>query len=75
MVNLKMERPQVSAAQLKPLLTLAIALGWLLAAWFAWNAWQLQRDGARRDAVTQSRDEAAVFSRQGQPRRLHRLIA
>ena len=63
MVNLKMERPQLSAAQLKPLLTVAIVLGWLLAAWFAWNAWQLQRDSARRDTVTQSRDEAVQAAR------------
>ncbi|HEY5612060.1 MAG TPA: phosphomannomutase/phosphoglucomutase, partial [Lysobacter sp.] len=57
MVNLKMERPQLSAEQLKPLLTVAIVVGLVLAAWFAWNAWDLQRDNARRETVTQSRDE------------------
>ena len=58
MVNLKMERPRLSAAQLKPLLTVAIVAGSVLAVWFAWNAWELQRDSARRATVTQSRDEA-----------------
>ena len=58
MVDLKMERPRLSVAQLKPLLTLAIVVGSLLAAWFAWNAWELQRDSGRRGTVTHSRDAA-----------------
>ncbi len=58
MVDFKMERPQLSAAQLKPLLTAAIVVGSLLAVWFAWNAWELQRDGARRETLTRARDEA-----------------
>ncbi len=59
MVNLKMERPRLSAAQLKPLLTIVVVVGAVLAAWFAWNAWELQRDSTRRDTVTRSRDDAA----------------
>ncbi|MFD0739876.1 phosphomannomutase/phosphoglucomutase [Lysobacter koreensis] len=58
MVDLKMERPQLSAAQLKPLLPLAIGVAALLAAWFGWNAWEQYQDGARRGAVTAARDAA-----------------
>ncbi len=58
MVDLKVGRPKFSAAQLKPLLTVAIVLATLLAAWFAWNAWDLQRAGSRRDTVQRSRDAA-----------------
>lgn len=63
MVDFKMERPQLSAAQLKPLLTVTIVVGSVLAAWFGWNAWELQRDSARRATVTQSRDAAVQAAR------------
>ena len=60
MVDLKMERPQVSVAELKPLLTaLAVAL-LLLAAWIAWGVWQQYDDGARREAVQSARDGAVA---------------
>jgi hypothetical protein len=58
MVDLKMERPKLSAAQFKPLLMVAIVIASVLAAWFAWNAWDLQSDSARRETVKRSRDAA-----------------
>ncbi len=59
MVDLKIERPQLSLEQLRPLRPLAIALGLLLAAWFAFSAWQQYRDGTRRGALVLARDVAA----------------
>ncbi|MGH8085977.1 MAG: phosphomannomutase/phosphoglucomutase [Lysobacter sp.] len=55
---MKMERPQLSLEQLKPLLPLLVGVCALLAAWFGWNAWQQYRDDARHAAIEQSRDSA-----------------
>jgi phosphomannomutase/phosphoglucomutase len=65
MVDIKMERPRLSAAQLKPLLIAVMVLGIVLAAWFAWNAWGLQRDSMRRDTVRTSRDAAVQTAQSG----------
>ncbi|OHE84733.1 MAG: phosphomannomutase [Lysobacterales bacterium RIFOXYD1_FULL_69_11] len=59
MVDLKIERPQLSLDQLRPLRPVVIALGLLLAAWLAFSAWQQQRDGARRSSLVTARDVAA----------------
>ncbi|GAB2629611.1 phosphomannomutase/phosphoglucomutase [Novilysobacter erysipheiresistens] len=58
MIDMKMERPQLSLEQLKPLLPLLVGACALLAAWFGWNAWQQYRDDARHTAIDQSRDNA-----------------
>ena len=63
MVDMKFERPQLSAGQLKPLRPLLIAACGLLALWFAWSGWQQHRDSARRSSITLSRDMAAQFVR------------
>ncbi|MFP7723794.1 phosphomannomutase/phosphoglucomutase [Lysobacter sp. A3-1-A15] len=59
MVDLKIERPQVSLEQLRPLRPVVIALGLLLAAWLAYSAWQQNHDGSRRSALVTARDVAA----------------
>jgi len=55
-----LEKGQITAgaAQLKVLLPVVAALFVLLAAFFAWSGWQLDRDGARRLAVTEARNAA-----------------
>ncbi|AWV08740.1 phosphomannomutase [Lysobacter maris] len=56
MVDLKIERPQLSAEQgrlLRRLLALACVL---LAAWFAWCGWQQQQDSSRRAGLQSARD-------------------
>ncbi|MDR0184619.1 phosphomannomutase/phosphoglucomutase [Lysobacter arvi] len=60
-----LEKGQLTAgaAQLKVLLPAVAVLFALLAAFFAWSGYQLHRDGARRLAITESRNaavEAAV---------------
>ncbi|GAB3747171.1 phosphomannomutase/phosphoglucomutase [Lysobacter olei] len=58
MVDMKIERPQLSLAQLKPLLPVVIVGSLLLAAWFGWSGWEQHRGGQRRDALQQARDMA-----------------
>ncbi|TWI13635.1 phosphomannomutase/phosphoglucomutase [Aerolutibacter ruishenii] len=58
MVDIKIERPQLSLAQLKPALPAVIVGSLLFAAWFGWSGWEQYRDGARRIAVQQARDTA-----------------
>jgi phosphomannomutase/phosphoglucomutase len=58
MVDMKIERPQLSLAQLKPLLPVVIVGSVLLAGWFGWSGWEQHRDGARRSAVQAARDAA-----------------
>ena len=58
MVDMKIERPQLSLAQLKPLLPVVIVGSLLLAGWFGWSGWEQHRDGARRVALQQARDTA-----------------
>ena len=65
MVDFKMQRPKLSAAQLQPLLTVAIVVAAVLAAWFAWTAFHLHRDGLRRETVERSRDAAVHAARTG----------
>jgi len=65
MIDLKMARPKLSVAQLKPLLAMAMVVSALLAAWFAWNAWDLHRDGSRRDTLQRSRDQAVQIAQAG----------
>ena len=65
MVDFKMQRPKLSAAQLKPLLTVVIVVAAVLAAWFAWTAFHLHRDGLRRETVERSRDAAVHAARTG----------
>lgn len=73
MVDLKIERPQLSADQLKPLRPVAIALCVLLAAWFAWSGWQQHRDNARRTGIERARDAAVEAAKTGLAGELKRL--
>ena len=58
MIDMKMERPQVSLDTFRPLLPAVAVACALLAAWMGWNAWQQHRDDARHGAIEQSRDAA-----------------
>ena len=58
MIDMKMERPQLSMASIAPLLPLLAVVCALLALWFGWSGWQQYQDGTRRDAIQQSRDGA-----------------
>ena len=60
MIDMKMERPQVSLDTFKPLLPVVAVVCALLAAWLGWNAWQQHRDDARHGAIEQSRDAATA---------------
>ncbi|WP_235567189.1 phosphomannomutase/phosphoglucomutase [Lysobacter sp. Root604] len=73
MVDLKMERPKLSAEQLKPLRSVAIVLCALLAAWFAWSGWQQHRDNARRSGIERARDAAIEAAKTGLAGELKRL--
>ncbi|SFL15284.1 phosphomannomutase/phosphoglucomutase [Lysobacter sp. cf310] len=73
MVDLKMERPKLSAEQLKPLRPVAIVLCALLAAWFAWSGWQQHRDNARRSGIERARDAAIEAAKTGLAAELKRL--
>ncbi|RDZ26803.1 phosphomannomutase/phosphoglucomutase [Lysobacter silvisoli] len=73
MVDLKIERPKLSADQLKPLRPVAIAVLALLAAWFAWSGWQQQRDNARRGGIERARDAAVEAAKGGLAAELKRL--
>ncbi|ROU09072.2 phosphomannomutase/phosphoglucomutase [Lysobacter enzymogenes] len=61
MVEVKLEKPQISAAQLKPALLPAAALCGVLALWMAWAGVQQHLDASRRADLIQVRD-AAVSS-------------
>ncbi len=58
MVDLKIERPQLSAEQGRFLRLLLAGACVLLAAWFAWSGWQQHRDASRRTGIEQARDQA-----------------
>ncbi|NUO76540.1 MAG: phosphomannomutase/phosphoglucomutase [Lysobacter sp.] len=73
MVDLKIERPKLSADQLKPLRPVAIVLCALLAAWFAWSGWQQHRDNARRGGIERARDAAVAAAKTGLATELKRL--
>ena len=75
MVDLKIERPQLSLDQLRPLRPVVIALALLLAAWLAFSAWQQQRDGARRSSLTTARDVAAQSLGSSLSNQKKRLVA
>ncbi|GAB3345759.1 phosphomannomutase/phosphoglucomutase [Marilutibacter aestuarii] len=60
MVDLKIERPQLSAEQGRFLRLLVAGACVLLAAWFAWSGWQQHRDDSRRAGIEQARDEAVA---------------
>ena len=75
MVDLKIERPQLSLDQLRPLRPVVIALALLLAAWLAFSAWQQQRDGARRSGLTTARDVAAQALGSSLSNQKKRLVA
>ncbi|KRA17962.1 phosphomannomutase [Lysobacter sp. Root604] len=68
-----MERPKLSAEQLKPLRSVAIVLCALLAAWFAWSGWQQHRDNARRSGIERARDAAIEAAKTGLAGELKRL--
>ncbi|QOY62889.1 phosphomannomutase/phosphoglucomutase [Lysobacter sp. H21R4] len=57
MPDTKTKRAFVALEPLKPLLPALVVACALLALWFAWSGWQQQRDGSRRAAVEQSRDQ------------------
>ncbi len=59
MVDLKLEKPQISAAQLKPALLPAAGLCVLLALWFGWGGVQQHLDASRRAEIGRVRDQAA----------------
>lgn len=60
MVDLKMEKPQINAAQLKPALVPLAALSLVLALWFGWSGVQQHVDAQRRADVSQLRDKAVA---------------
>jgi phosphomannomutase/phosphoglucomutase len=59
MMDIRMERPQLSLALLGPVLPVVIAAALLLAAWFGWSGWQQYQGDARHASVEQARDQAA----------------
>lgn len=59
MVDLKMERPQLSAEHGRLLRRVLAILCVLLAAWFAWSGWQQHRDESRRQGIQSARDASA----------------
>lgn len=60
MVDIKLERPQVSAAQLKPVLLPAAVLCALLALWLGWAGVQQHMDASRRGELSRTRDAAVA---------------
>ncbi len=60
MVDLKIERPQLSAEQGRFLRLLVAGACVLLAAWFAWSGWQQHRDDSRRAGIERARDQAVA---------------
>ncbi|MDQ3288850.1 MAG: phosphomannomutase/phosphoglucomutase [Pseudomonadota bacterium] len=60
MMDLKIGRGAVPAAQMQRVLPFVAAVALLLAAWFAWSAWQHHRDQSRIAAVQQARDRAVA---------------
>ena len=64
MVDLKIERPQLSAEQGRLLRRVLAVVCVLLAAWFAWSGWQQYQDSNRRQGLQAARD-SAVQSVQG----------
>ena len=75
MVDLKIERPQLSLDQLRPLRPVVIGLGLVLAAWLAFSAWQQHRDGTRRSGLVTARDVAAQSLRGALVNQKKRLAA
>ncbi|SDX80128.1 phosphomannomutase/phosphoglucomutase [Lysobacter enzymogenes] len=58
MVDVKLEKPQISAAQLRPVLLPVAALCGVLALWMAWAGVQQHLDSSRRADLIQVRDAA-----------------
>ncbi|WP_082578462.1 phosphomannomutase/phosphoglucomutase [Lysobacter sp. Root690] len=60
MVDIKLEKPQVSAAQLKPVLLPLAVLCALLALWLGWAGVQQHLDSSRRSDLSRVRDNAVA---------------
>ncbi|MGO1073806.1 phosphomannomutase/phosphoglucomutase [Lysobacter sp. CA199] len=60
MVDVKFEKPQVSAAQLKPVLLPAALLCGVLALWMGWAGVQQHLDASRRSDLMRERDAAVT---------------
>ncbi|MGH8080261.1 MAG: hypothetical protein ACREP7_06775, partial [Lysobacter sp.] len=60
MVDVKFEKPQVSAAQLKPVMLPLAALCGVLALWMGWAGVQQHLDSSRRTDLTRERDAAVA---------------
>ena len=60
MVDLKMQRPQVSASQMALVRTVVAAVLLVLAAWLGWRGIDLMRDSASRTDIVLARDTAAA---------------
>ncbi|WP_408951221.1 phosphomannomutase/phosphoglucomutase [Lysobacter sp. Hz 25] len=58
MVDVKMEKPQLSLAQIKPVLLPAAFVCLLLTLWFGWSGVQQHRDASRRADLVSARDKA-----------------
>ncbi|MEH6421648.1 phosphomannomutase/phosphoglucomutase [Pseudomonas sp. CGJS7] len=58
MVDVKFEKPQISAAQLKPVLLPAALLCGVLALWMGWAGVQQHLDASRRSDLMRERDAA-----------------
>jgi phosphomannomutase/phosphoglucomutase len=58
MVDVKIERPQISGEQIRLLRMLIAAVAAVLAFWFAWSGWVQYQDHARRQGLQLTRDLA-----------------
>lgn len=75
-----LERGQLSlsAAQMKVVIPVLIAVFALIAAFFAWSGWELHQDGSRRLAITEARNTAAEAAQRallGEQKQLQQRLA